>query len=117
MSRDLPFTTNNKRIKRFRHALALDERRAKFVPTFWHIPSPGQTQASNPPRSTGSAVRSQINNVTNKAKKNSILSLFRRVGSESSADIEADVDPEEDSTDTCDVKEVWFVGAHSGESE
>ncbi|KAI0365700.1 hypothetical protein BV20DRAFT_953672 [Pilatotrama ljubarskyi] len=36
MSRTLPFTTANMTIKRFRHALSLDEHRVKFLPNFYH---------------------------------------------------------------------------------
>jgi hypothetical protein len=32
---ELPFASGAKSIKIFRHALALDERRAKFVPEYW----------------------------------------------------------------------------------
>ncbi|EKM49551.1 uncharacterized protein PHACADRAFT_265089 [Phanerochaete carnosa HHB-10118-sp] len=35
-SKTLPFTTTNTTIKTFRHALALDERRAKFQPNLYH---------------------------------------------------------------------------------
>lgn len=31
----LPFCSSNNAIQYFRHALALDERRVKFIPTFW----------------------------------------------------------------------------------
>ncbi|KAF5328559.1 hypothetical protein D9758_018002 [Tetrapyrgos nigripes] len=34
--RRLPFTTSNTSVRFFRHALALDEHRARFVPNFWH---------------------------------------------------------------------------------
>jgi len=37
--RKLPFTSNNYVVKVFRHALSLDERRAKFKPNVWHWPS------------------------------------------------------------------------------
>lgn len=47
-------------------------------------------------------------------KKNVLLQLFTRSSSESSEEIEAEADPEEDDTTTCDVREVWFVGGHSG---
>ncbi|KAJ7511791.1 hypothetical protein B0H11DRAFT_1952994 [Mycena galericulata] len=32
----LPFTRSNTNIRYFRHAIALDERRARFLPNFWH---------------------------------------------------------------------------------
>ncbi|KAH7925576.1 hypothetical protein BV22DRAFT_1064625 [Leucogyrophana mollusca] len=45
MSRSLPFTDSNTSIKTFRHALALDEHRAKFRPNLYHRP---MTAAPNP---------------------------------------------------------------------
>jgi uncharacterized protein (DUF2235 family) len=38
--RRLPFTTSNKVVKTFRHAVALDERRAKFKANLWNRPHP-----------------------------------------------------------------------------
>ncbi|KAJ7704860.1 hypothetical protein B0H17DRAFT_921007, partial [Mycena rosella] len=37
--RSLPFTTSNTIIRTFRHALSLDERRAKFEPNLYHRPT------------------------------------------------------------------------------
>jgi len=37
--RRLPFTTSNTVVKTFRHALALDERRAKFKANSWNRPT------------------------------------------------------------------------------
>lgn len=39
-SKTLPFTTTNTTIKTFRHALSLDERRAKFQPNLYHRLTP-----------------------------------------------------------------------------
>ena len=38
--RRLPFTTSNKVVKTFRHAVSLDERRAKFKANLWNRPLP-----------------------------------------------------------------------------
>ncbi|KAF7987010.1 hypothetical protein HWV62_103 [Athelia sp. TMB] len=38
--KNLPFTAANSAVKTFRHALSLDERRAKFQPNLYHRPSP-----------------------------------------------------------------------------
>ena len=38
--RRLPFTTSNKVVRTFRHAVALDERRAKFKANLWNRPHP-----------------------------------------------------------------------------
>ena len=39
-SKTLPFTTTNTTIRTFRHALSLDERRAKFQPNLYHRLTP-----------------------------------------------------------------------------
>jgi hypothetical protein len=49
MGRTLPFTNSNESIKTFRHALSLDERRAKFKPNRYHRPAPGREAASRDP--------------------------------------------------------------------
>lgn len=117
ISRDLPFTTCNRSIKKFRHALALDEHRAKFVPTFWHIQRKGITQASNPSQSNVSVVGNGAGSVADSEWSRWIVSLFKRGKSRSSAKIKAEWDPEEEFSSPCDVKEVWFVGAHCGKSK
>ncbi|CAE6409883.1 putative protein YEL023C [Rhizoctonia solani AG-1 IB] len=38
--RHLPFTSSNSIVKRFRHAVSLDEHRAKFKQNVWHVHSP-----------------------------------------------------------------------------
>ncbi|QRW27126.1 choline transport protein [Rhizoctonia solani] len=38
--RHLPFTSSNSIVKTFRHAVSLDERRAKFKQNVWHVDSP-----------------------------------------------------------------------------
>lgn len=35
---ELPFANGSKAVTFFRHALALDERRARFVPEYWRMP-------------------------------------------------------------------------------
>ncbi|KAI0345858.1 hypothetical protein BDW22DRAFT_1405674 [Trametopsis cervina] len=44
MSKTLPFTTTNTTIRVFRHALSLDEHRAKFQPNLYHRLSPDATR-------------------------------------------------------------------------
>ncbi|KAF8587599.1 hypothetical protein K439DRAFT_1385725 [Ramaria rubella] len=48
-SRHLPFTSSNTIIKYFRHALSLDEHRAKFQPNTWHRDAPNSAAASDDP--------------------------------------------------------------------
>ncbi|KAI8971176.1 hypothetical protein BD414DRAFT_501210 [Trametes punicea] len=47
MKHTLPFTTSNTTIKRFRHALSLDEHRVGFLPNFYHRPTPEQEPFAN----------------------------------------------------------------------
>ncbi|EPQ51108.1 hypothetical protein GLOTRDRAFT_108364 [Gloeophyllum trabeum ATCC 11539] len=49
MGKTLPFTTSNTTIKTFRHALSLDEHRAKFRPNLYHRPAPDDKAASKDP--------------------------------------------------------------------
>ncbi|KAG9018129.1 hypothetical protein FRB90_012150 [Tulasnella sp. 427] len=53
--RHLPFTSSNTIIRSFRHALSLDERRAKFQPNPWHKPATTKAAAQNDPE-CGTAV-------------------------------------------------------------
>lgn len=38
----LPFTASNTIVRTFRHAVALDERRAKFKTNLWNVPTPAK---------------------------------------------------------------------------
>ncbi|KAH6909129.1 hypothetical protein BKA70DRAFT_1277545 [Coprinopsis sp. MPI-PUGE-AT-0042] len=59
----LPFTTSNTSVRTFRHALSLDERRAKFKANLWNRPAvegdlgTGQPEVPNSAASTGSEPR------------------------------------------------------------
>ena len=54
----LPFTTSNTIVRTFRHAISLDERRAKFKANLWNRPTPEEAQLGVslapelPPRAT-----------------------------------------------------------------
>ncbi|TDL22155.1 hypothetical protein BD410DRAFT_770672 [Rickenella mellea] len=49
IGRTLPFTVSNTMIKTFRHALSLDEHRAKFRPTLYHRAAPTRAAAALDP--------------------------------------------------------------------
>ncbi|THU97418.1 hypothetical protein K435DRAFT_721914, partial [Dendrothele bispora CBS 962.96] len=51
--RRLPFTTSNTSVRYFRHALALDEHRARFVPNFWHRTTKKEEETVNIGRGFG----------------------------------------------------------------
>ncbi|KAF8625618.1 hypothetical protein AX17_006803 [Amanita inopinata Kibby_2008] len=91
--RHLPFSTSNTSIRTFRHAVSLDERRAKFKANLWNRPEEKELKysgfdASNPMNSLNST-----------------------------EDCKLCIEDEEigyvkDPTRPTDVKEVWFSGCH-----
>ncbi|KAG8864649.1 hypothetical protein FRB96_005153 [Tulasnella sp. 330] len=98
-SRHLPFSTANTIIRKFRHALALDEHRVRFQPNLWHKEPEDERDLSSaraidpehstPPKikdgETGLMVEIQDPCVTGGGRPKS----------------------------KTDVKEVWFAGCHS----
>ncbi|KAI0308384.1 hypothetical protein B0F90DRAFT_1682382 [Multifurca ochricompacta] len=44
--RTLPFTASNTAVRYFRHAISLDERRAKFKANHWHVQGPNDTKGT-----------------------------------------------------------------------
>ncbi|KAK0243756.1 hypothetical protein EDD85DRAFT_171967 [Armillaria nabsnona] len=89
--RRLPFTTSNVHVKHFRHALALDEHRVRFLPAFWHRTSSAQhklgLQRGEMPRSLS-------------------MGHVKSLG-----ELESEYDQVDVDTPT-DVEEVWFAGCH-----
>ncbi|KAF8527523.1 hypothetical protein BU17DRAFT_39727 [Hysterangium stoloniferum] len=82
-SRHLPFTNGTTTIKTFRHALSLDEHRAKFQANTWHKCAPDEAAASKDPEHGSAPAPKKPTNE----------------------------DQSED--DSTDVLEVWFAGCHS----
>ncbi|KAG6902608.1 hypothetical protein C0995_014214 [Termitomyces sp. Mi166 len=112
--RTLPFTNSNKAIKTFRHALSLDERRAKFKPNYYHHP----THKSKVPAKHESPVNTP--NFDSFKSTNSLMQKFKRGSGRfkkfCKREIEMmfveEVQPDEGIPDT-NVLEVWFSGCHS----
>jgi len=77
----------------FRHALALDERRARFIPTYY--------QESNAIRGADEEEKT----------KRSPLRFWKKDGSKENS-ITASTDKGEDGKLPTDVEEVWFAGCH-----
>ncbi|KDQ08113.1 hypothetical protein BOTBODRAFT_191979 [Botryobasidium botryosum FD-172 SS1] len=88
-SRQLPFTTSNESIKYFRHALSLDERRAKFQPSLYDHPIKNNDDTGG---GTSQAAKSTAG-ASSGLDKQGVLEEGRRD------------EPEP-------VKEVWFAGEH-----
>ncbi|KAI0368948.1 hypothetical protein BV20DRAFT_434793 [Pilatotrama ljubarskyi] len=122
--RTLPFTTSNRAIRVFRHAVALDERRARFQANLYKHPSKqdaerGTRPGDMPKTDTEYATRVAVSEPKppklkkNKKKKQASLSLGGGGGS-SRKQYERlfnSEDAGEHSQET-DVLEVWFAGCH-----
>ncbi|KAJ7726440.1 hypothetical protein DFH07DRAFT_237077 [Mycena maculata] len=90
--RRLPFTTSNTIVKTFRHALSLDERRAKFKPNLWNRPNDKEKTLSISDQKIEQAKR------PHPTKKMSQHLMERKYG--------------RDRTQPTDIDEVWFTGCH-----
>ncbi|KIK67875.1 hypothetical protein GYMLUDRAFT_36672 [Collybiopsis luxurians FD-317 M1] len=121
ISKRLPFTTTNNIVRTFRHALSLDERRAKFKPYLW---SP--KDHSREPRNLSRPVRStSYRNSTQSSAllRHSSKSPSQRASPLPSFEWESTEDKQlseheetfslhsHDFRET-DVQEVWFAGCH-----
>ncbi|KAF8907396.1 hypothetical protein CPB85DRAFT_1254318 [Mucidula mucida] len=98
MGRTLPFTSSNKSIKTFRHALSLDEHRARFKPNLYHRAVPGEYTTGDISRNKPSIGRKH-------------LSLFDKFKHKNLA-VQAE-SSDDDGWDPTDILEVWFSGCHS----
>lgn len=95
ISKRLPFTASNTDVKYFRRAISLDERRARFRPSFWNRPTPGDVQ-----RGTR---RGEMPKSGPRSHREKFMRELERQCS----------DGGEYQTD---VEEVWFSGCHAGEA-
>ncbi|KAF5379647.1 hypothetical protein D9757_009235 [Collybiopsis confluens] len=89
----LPFTTSNTIIRTFRHAISLDERRAKFKQNCWNRPNAVEEKLG-----THSTNRKLPTSVHRSGGKNSLKAFEREYS--------------QDSPIETDVEEVWFAGCH-----
>ncbi|KAF8066488.1 hypothetical protein FPV67DRAFT_1626406 [Lyophyllum atratum] len=101
--RRLPFTTSNTIVRTFRHAIALDERRAKFKPNLWNRPNAKESKLGvdgqkpdvpkvpkvKPPKPDG---------VHKPEKKHTLKKMEFKYS--------------EHSEQPTDIEEVWFAGCH-----
>ncbi|KAG6866325.1 hypothetical protein C0991_005792 [Blastosporella zonata] len=108
----LPFTTSNTIVRTFRHAISLDERRAKFKPNFWNRPTDGEqalgvhtVRIPTPEpkyRKNGKAVDAKgehvhEHSVKSESKEDKKLSQFENIYSD------------KDTHHKTDIEEVWFA--------
>ena len=105
----LPFTRSNKSIRIFRHALSLDEHRARFRPAlFQHITDAAArgTQPGDMPKSdTVLGTREGWD----KLQKGNL-----KMKNRSRHEHDFDAENARDGQDHTDVKEVWFAGCNCG---
>jgi uncharacterized protein (DUF2235 family) len=109
--RRLPFSMSNTIVRTFRHAIALDERRAKFKPSFWaklshkesHLSYTDQADERREKREQARKTHSKKSSKDGKEghdTKNCLVSLENRYSAVKHA--------------PTDVEEVWFAGCHCG---
>ncbi|KAJ3998242.1 hypothetical protein F5050DRAFT_1798545 [Lentinula boryana] len=118
----LPFTTSNTIVRTFRHAISLDERRAKFKPNLWNLPysrsEPPQDLPPSRPTYSGFSYRSigkeRVRQVS-RSPKPRLSPLPASIEWESSEDNRLSDFEErfsmhsEFNTTPTDVQEVWFA--------
>lgn len=125
--RTLPFTNANRGIKTFRHALSLDEHRAKFRPNFYHRPVHTEALAAEE-RAQEEAVEKGVVEALDEFDKASSSSAagsidkkkrfsgrsvpFRKKTVERKATGKSFAPELEDEIIPADVLEVWFSGCH-----
>ncbi|KAI0253198.1 hypothetical protein BJV78DRAFT_1372674 [Lactifluus subvellereus] len=102
--RTLPFTASNTAVRYFRHAVSLDEHRAKFKANYFHLLNPDDTKGTKPgemPRSN------QLERHPFYHSSHRHHHLHHHHKDKKQAEEEYDDRPWE-----TDVLEVWFAGCH-----
>ncbi|KAF9466841.1 hypothetical protein BDZ94DRAFT_1295336 [Collybia nuda] len=94
ISRRLPFTTSNTIVRAFRHAVALDERRAKFKANLWNRPTKKEQSldAVPPPEQVKKHPK------PHPTKKHTLKAMEKKYSQEQDK--------------PTDIEEVWFAGCH-----
>ena len=121
----LPFTSSNYSIKTFRHAISLDEHRAKFKPNFYQRPTEKQQKLGMQPGEMPKSTVVVPYNTSSYGAVNGVpLKLQEVVNGEHKAthntkkrltEYEAAFDAATPGmVDATDVLEVWFAGCHCG---
>lgn len=110
ISRTLPFTSCNMAIRTFRHALALDERRAKFQPNLYRASVPNGRSTPLLPSANDRMSTSE------EASTSSTISLGPTCHPSVNSSRPYMKLPRADIVVNCqdaDIQEVWFPGCHS----
>jgi len=95
--RRLPFTTSNDIVRTFRHAVALDERRAKFKANTWNRPQRHEASLSITDQKLAQHAKKK-EELQRRGKKDSLRALEKQYST-----IRAE---------PTDIEEVWFAGCH-----
>ncbi|KAG6916803.1 hypothetical protein DXG01_005268 [Tephrocybe rancida] len=101
--RRLPFTTSNTIVRTFRHAVALDEHRAKFKANLWNRPNPDEASLG---------VEGQKPDVPKEREPNSVPPEHARLGKNATLR-KMEKKYSESSQHPTDIEEVWFAGCHT----
>ncbi|KII90919.1 hypothetical protein PLICRDRAFT_107215 [Plicaturopsis crispa FD-325 SS-3] len=115
MGRSLPFVESNRDIKTFRHALSLDEHRAKFRPNLYHRPGPNAKAVALDPEHASPVVTPSN---TTEGKTASAMKPWSVIKKEKREQEQKEGDTSTSrfslsATPQTDVLEVWFSGCHS----
>lgn len=117
-SKNLPFTANNSIIKTFRQALALDERRVKFRPNLWHEPFHSNGMVTSVVGGLADIATTVLKTCMRNQWITDVMSPpeARPMAVAPRPEDQHAVDNDHEATAgrKTDVKEVWFVGGHSG---
>lgn len=104
----LPFTKSNSHIRHFRHAVSLDERRAKFKVNLWNRTTDDEhalgVKKGDMPR--GHAMPEKKKRVSDVKSQDSVQLT--------QSQFEDQYDDDDDDDEPTDIDEVWFGGAHTG---
>ncbi|KAG7090390.1 hypothetical protein E1B28_009509 [Marasmius oreades] len=96
--RRLPFTMSNTNVRTFRHAVSLDERRAKFKANLWNRPDEGEAKLGLVQKGNTPGLGSAIENHPLRQQPHSMWELEQKYSKDRSL--------------PTDVEEVWFAGCH-----
>ncbi|KAF8215371.1 hypothetical protein K438DRAFT_1801131 [Mycena galopus ATCC 62051] len=113
----LPFTTSNTIVRTFRHAVSLDERRAKFKANLWNVPTDKEKKLGThtPPVAPTLQHKPLRHGFTLPMAK--IETRFKNMAQSDDEDEQEQTEFEEAfsksrKTRPTDVLEVWFAGCH-----
>ncbi|KAL5518743.1 hypothetical protein ACEPAH_426 [Sanghuangporus vaninii] len=113
IGKELPFTANNSAIRIFRHALALDEHRVKFLPNFYHndpLAEPREAETAGSERLTAIPRTFQDLGEQSTAIRDTLKSGKIHKHRSDSQMWEAAINAK--TGNKTDALEVWFAGCH-----